>query len=235
MQQKIKKLLSGEPKKRPEVVTGNFSLHYEDLVKKNRYFVVGIVGIGLIAAAVVIPVAIYRSIAATGATSFEAEGGTSSISVTKGSDAQASGGSFIQFHTYSAIAGLSSSTTSVAKNGTFVVTATIYTHLQLTATELYVTYDPALVSYQSTDYTGSPMTQATPDNTTGVGFVRLSRFPLGPTNGSDVMVAKITFKALTTNGTTNVSIDKSKSVVYDNDNLADDKLTSVQNTSVIIQ
>jgi len=79
------------------------------------------------------------------------------------------------------------------------------------------------------------MTQATPDNTTGVGFVRLSRFPLGPTNGSDVMVAKITFKALTTNGTTNVSIDKSKSVVYDNDNLADDKLTSVQNTSVIIQ
>lgn len=48
--------------------------------------------------AIVVPVAVYRSIAATGATSFETENASISSSITIGNDTNASGGKYIQFN-----------------------------------------------------------------------------------------------------------------------------------------
>src|SRR6185369_3617551 len=60
----IKRVLSGNGKKRPEIVTGNFGLHYEDIVQRNRYVAIALIGFVIVAVSAFIPVAVYRSLAA---------------------------------------------------------------------------------------------------------------------------------------------------------------------------
>lgn len=87
-------------KRRPEAVTGNFELHYEDVVNRNRFTLVALFASGLVLLAVVVPSAVYQSVADTGRVSVEAESGVliNSDLVTKvENDVTASGNSYLEF------------------------------------------------------------------------------------------------------------------------------------------
>jgi hypothetical protein len=62
-------------KHKPEVVTGNFELHYEDVVQNNRLPVVAIFAVGLVLLAAFIPGAVNRSKAELEHVSVELEQG----------------------------------------------------------------------------------------------------------------------------------------------------------------
>jgi hypothetical protein len=85
---------------RPIVVTGKFDLHYEDVVRRNRFAVIAFILTGLLALAAFVPAAVYRSVADSQRIIIEAENGKftnpSGIIVIKGDNA-AGGNSYIQF------------------------------------------------------------------------------------------------------------------------------------------
>jgi hypothetical protein len=62
-------------KHKPETVTGNFELHYEDVVKENRFAVIALFATGLVLLAVFVPKAVYHSVAGSDQVSVEAENG----------------------------------------------------------------------------------------------------------------------------------------------------------------
>ena len=79
MMRKIRSAIPKRHKKEhPEIVTGSFGLHFEDVVRRNNKTVTALLVTGVLLLAIVVPVAVYRSIAATGAASLEAESGTRS-------------------------------------------------------------------------------------------------------------------------------------------------------------
>ncbi len=87
-------------KHKPAVITGEFELHYEDVINKNRYTLVALFASGLVLLAVFVPSAVYESMAGSERVSIEAESGliVNPELVTKvQGDASASEGSFIEF------------------------------------------------------------------------------------------------------------------------------------------
>ncbi len=62
-------------KHKPEVVTGSFELHYEDVVNRNRFALVALFASGLVLIAAFIPSAVYHSVAERDQVSVEAENG----------------------------------------------------------------------------------------------------------------------------------------------------------------
>jgi hypothetical protein len=87
-------------KHKPEVVTGDFELHYEDVVNRNRYAMVALLASGLVLLAVFVPSVVYRSVADTDNISVEAEQGRviNPELVTKvEGDVTASDNSYIEF------------------------------------------------------------------------------------------------------------------------------------------
>ena len=86
-------------KHQPNVITGEPDTDIGWMMHRLRYPLVAIMAIVLLAVATVIPVAIYKSIAGSGAASFEPENGSfsSSTLITKTTDSGASGGSYIKF------------------------------------------------------------------------------------------------------------------------------------------
>jgi hypothetical protein len=48
---------------KPAIVTGNFELHYEEVVKRNRYAIIALIAGGLLALGAFIPSAVYHSVA----------------------------------------------------------------------------------------------------------------------------------------------------------------------------
>lgn len=88
-------------KHKPEVVTGDFELHYEDVINRNRYALVALFASGLVLLAVFIPSAMYHSVADTERIPMEAEQGMiiNPTYVTEvDGDPTASGNSYIEFH-----------------------------------------------------------------------------------------------------------------------------------------
>lgn len=87
-------------KRRPQVVTGNFELHYEDVINRNRFALVALFASGLVLLAVFIPSAVYHSVADTGRVSIEAESGSLTnpdlVRRVEG-DVSASGNSYLEF------------------------------------------------------------------------------------------------------------------------------------------
>jgi len=79
------------------MVFGSVGNKVADWYGQNRYVTVGIGLVGIVVLAVVVPVAIYHSIAASGAVSFEAENGSVSSQASTFTDANASNGQFVQF------------------------------------------------------------------------------------------------------------------------------------------
>jgi hypothetical protein len=63
-------------KRKPEVVTGGFELHYEDVVNRNRFALIALFASGLVLLAAFIPSAVYQSVAEPDQISVEAEAGT---------------------------------------------------------------------------------------------------------------------------------------------------------------
>lgn len=87
-------------KHRPEVVTGDFELHFEDVVNRNRYALVALFASGLVLLAVFVPSAVYQSMAGNDKVSVEAEQGevaNSSLVEIVDNDMTASGNSYIEF------------------------------------------------------------------------------------------------------------------------------------------
>lgn len=62
-------------KHKPEVVTGDFELHFEDIVNRNRFALVAVFASGLVLLAVFVPTAVYHSVADSERVSVEAERG----------------------------------------------------------------------------------------------------------------------------------------------------------------
>ena len=85
---------------RPNIVTGNFALHYEEVVHQNRMFVVAFLATGLLAVAAFVPAAVYQSVADSQRVTVEIEQGTiinpSQVVIVKG-DLEAGGESYIEF------------------------------------------------------------------------------------------------------------------------------------------
>jgi len=85
---------------RPVVITGNFDLHYEDIIRRNRFVVIGFVATGLLAIAAFIPAAVYRSTADSQRVIVQAEDGKvtnpAQVIVVKG-DITTGDGGYIQF------------------------------------------------------------------------------------------------------------------------------------------
>jgi hypothetical protein len=63
------------PKNQPEIVTGNFELHYEDVIHRHSKMVVALFATGLIALAVFIPKAVDQSSAGVERVTVEIESG----------------------------------------------------------------------------------------------------------------------------------------------------------------
>lgn len=85
---------------RPVVITGKFDLHYEDVVRRNRFVIIAFVLTGLLAVAAFIPAAVYESTADSQRIIIEAEKGNVSnpdgLTIIKG-DTTAGDNGYIQF------------------------------------------------------------------------------------------------------------------------------------------
>jgi hypothetical protein len=60
---KLKMRLRRSPKHHPEIVTGRFDLHYEEIVQRNRFMVVTGAVILITGLAAYVPFAVYKSVA----------------------------------------------------------------------------------------------------------------------------------------------------------------------------
>ncbi len=89
--------------RKPEVVTGQFELHYEDVIHKSRFALVALFASGLVLLAAFVPSAVYQSTADTEYTSLEVESGIITnpqlVNLIEG-DATASDGSYIEFRLF---------------------------------------------------------------------------------------------------------------------------------------
>jgi hypothetical protein len=87
-------------KHKPEVVTGSFELHYEDVVKKNHFAIITVFASALVLFAAFIPGAVYQSIAEPEEVNVEVETGIiinpEYVTKVKG-DITASGDGYIEF------------------------------------------------------------------------------------------------------------------------------------------
>lgn len=85
---------------RPTVVTGNFALHFEEVIHQNRMVIITFLATGLLAVAAFIPTAVYQSIADSQRVTVEVENGKITnpllITIVKG-DLAAGGESYIEF------------------------------------------------------------------------------------------------------------------------------------------
>jgi hypothetical protein len=83
---------------RPTAVTGNFNLH-EEVVKNNRFLVVTLSVVGMLALAVFVPSAVYYSTAKTDPVLVDVEQGqvTTPSQVTIINDVTAGNGSYVEF------------------------------------------------------------------------------------------------------------------------------------------
>ena len=85
---------------RPVIITGNFDLHYEDVIKHNRYVIIALMSTGLLALAAFIPAAVYQSTADSQRVVVEVENGKitnpAQLTIING-DTAAGGDSYIEF------------------------------------------------------------------------------------------------------------------------------------------
>lgn len=87
---------------RPVIVTGNFDLHFEEVIHNNRILIIVFIATGLLAVSAFIPNAVYESLAGSQRVTLEVENGKitnpSLITIVKG-DTSAGGESYIEFGT----------------------------------------------------------------------------------------------------------------------------------------
>ena len=85
---------------RPVVITGNFELHYEDVLRRNRLAIVAFMVTGMLAVAAFIPAAVYQSTADNERVTIDVETGKitnpTQVTIIKG-DEQAGGNGYIEF------------------------------------------------------------------------------------------------------------------------------------------
>ncbi len=85
---------------RPNIITGNFELHYEEVVHRNRFVIIAFALTGLLAVAAFIPSAVYQSTADSQRVTVEVENGKitnpAQVTIIRG-DSAAGGDSYIEF------------------------------------------------------------------------------------------------------------------------------------------
>lgn len=111
---------------------------------------------------------------------------------------------------------MSSSAPSVVFGNTFTVTINATTDAPIMVAQAKVLYNPAVVSLQGApDFSGSPLTNSTPDEGGGSGTYLISRFKAGtPYPSGNMVLAKLTFKSIKDTGDAGISVSKSGSVLY---------------------
>ncbi len=97
---KLRRGRAKEEKPKPEVVTGSFELHYEDIISRNRFAIIAVFATALVLLAAFVPGAVYHSVAEPDKASVEIETGTvinpGMVIKVKG-DITASDDSYIEF------------------------------------------------------------------------------------------------------------------------------------------
>ncbi len=89
-----------EKHKPVKAVTGDFELHYEDVINRNRFWIVALFASGLVLLAAFVPSAVYHSVAEQDQVSIEAETGliiNPELVTRAEGDVTASGNSYIEF------------------------------------------------------------------------------------------------------------------------------------------
>lgn len=96
----LKRSAKTREKRKPQVVTGDFELHYEEVISRNRYALVAVFAAGLVLIAAFVPGAVYQSVAENDRVSIEAERGKvvnpEFVEIVEG-DVSASDNSYIEF------------------------------------------------------------------------------------------------------------------------------------------
>lgn len=80
---------------RPLSVTANFELHYEEVVRNNKFAIIAFLATGLVAVASFIPTAVYQSVAGTETVTIETEDANLTNGAKVESDPKATGGLYI--------------------------------------------------------------------------------------------------------------------------------------------
>lgn len=84
---------------------------------------------------------------------------------------------------------------------------------RISTARAYITFNKSLVQYSSIDYTGSPLnTGIAGDPVVGDGSIQFDRYNLDNPPSGDVLVAKVTFKAVAT-GSAAFAVDTAQSLV----------------------
>ncbi len=117
-------------------------------------------------------------------------------------------------HAESGSISLVSSSNSVTVGTTFDVTVNASTDAAVSTVQSKISYNASAVSLQGIDYTGSPFVNSLPDSSSGNGSIFISRFTVPPFPTGNVMVAKLTFKALSDTGNAGITSDKNASGLY---------------------
>lgn len=148
-------------------------------------------------------------------------------------------GTFFVFRSFGATGTITvtPSTSSVKQGDTFSITVNATTGTEpTTIAQAYITYDPAVLEYVSSDYSGSSFSTNSPEAGQGSGYFVMSRANLdNPSNApaGNLTVGTINFKVLAAEGTATIGIDQSKSALYSR-NDGKDFLTEATGNSVTI-
>lgn len=125
-------------------------------------------------------------------------------------------GVLLLIQSFAAVVAVTATTnkTSVEKGQTFIVTLGTDSGTEpISIGHVRLTYDPTKIEYVSTDYANTSFTDNTPDKEEGAGFVQISRFTTSPTAGN-VVIGRVTFKALASSGKLDIGIDRDNSNVF---------------------
>lgn len=114
-----------------------------------------------------------------------------------------------------ASASLTANKSAAVQGNNFTVALRVNVDAGISIANVRVSYDPSLVQYISTSYSGASLTTDTPEAGTGSNYVQVSRYQLTqPFPSGDMLVGTLTFRARSNTGTAAINVDQSNSSVY---------------------
>lgn len=148
-------------------------------------------------------------------------------------------GTLFVFRSFGATGAITMATSSstLKQGDTFNVTVSAATGSEpTTIAQAYITYDPTVLEYVSSDYAGTSFSTNSPEAGQGSGYFVMSRANLdNPASApsGNLTIGTLTFKILAAEGTATIGIDQSKSALYSR-NDGKDFLTDATGSSVSI-
>lgn len=103
---------------------------------------------------------------------------------------------------------LTSASSTVEKGKTFSVTIRANTgSTGVTVGQAHLVFNPAQLEYVSVNTDNSSFSNVSPENKSGSGFVKVSRFSLPPFPSGDLILGTVNFKMLAESGSVNIGVE----------------------------